>query len=80
MVVNVAAKTKNGEALPGLKAADFIVTEDGKPQQIKVFEYQRLQDEVAGAARRCGAVRERGGRGSAEGEIGRRSPRPSRRR
>ncbi len=46
VVVNVAAKTKGGAPLEGLKASDFIVTEDGKPQQIKVFEYQRLQDEV----------------------------------
>ena len=27
-----------------LKASDFTVTEDGKPQQIKVFEFQRLED------------------------------------
>jgi VWFA-related protein len=46
VVVNVAAKTKSGEPLSGLKASDFTVTEDGKPQQIKVFEYQKVEDSV----------------------------------
>jgi len=44
VVVNVTAKDKNGNPLEGLKASDFTVTEDGKPQQIGVFEYQRLED------------------------------------
>jgi len=44
VVVNVSAKAKNGETLAGLTASDFTVTEDGKPQQLKVFEYQRMQD------------------------------------
>jgi VWFA-related protein len=46
VVVNVAAKGRNGEPLEGLKATDFTVTEDGKPQQIGVFEYQRLEDTI----------------------------------
>lgn len=44
VVVNVAVKDKEGGPIAGLKASDFTVTEDGKPQQIKVFEYQRLED------------------------------------
>ena len=44
VVVNVSAKDKNGAPLDGLKAADFAVTEDGKTQQIRVFEYQRLEE------------------------------------
>jgi len=44
VVVNVAAKSKSGEVLEGLKASDFTVTEDGKPQEIKIFEFQRLED------------------------------------
>lgn len=44
VVVNVSAKDKNGNPIEGLKASDFTVTEDGKPQQIKTFEYQRLED------------------------------------
>ena len=46
VVVNVAAKDGRGQPIEGLNAADFIITEDGKPQQIKVFEYQRLEDNV----------------------------------
>jgi len=46
VVVNVAVKDKNGKPLEGLKPSDFVLTEDGKPQQIRVFEYQRLEDEA----------------------------------
>ena len=45
VVVNVAVRDKNGNPVEGLKASDFTVTEDGKAQQIKVFEFQRLEDE-----------------------------------
>ena len=44
VVVNVSAKDKNGDPVEGLKATDFTITEDGRPQAIKVFEYQRLED------------------------------------
>ncbi|HTP89012.1 MAG TPA: VWA domain-containing protein, partial [Bryobacteraceae bacterium] len=44
VVVNVGVKDGRGQAVEGLTAADFVITEDGKPQQIKVFEYQRLND------------------------------------
>ncbi len=44
VVVNVSAKDKNGAPLDGLKSSDFTVTEDGKAQQIKVFEFQRLEE------------------------------------
>jgi VWFA-related protein len=44
VVVNVAARTKSGEPITGLKPSDFTVTEDGKPQQIKVFEYQQMDN------------------------------------
>src|ERR1019366_6766245 len=44
VVVNISAKDKSGEAMVGLKTSDFTVTEDGKAQQIKVFEFQRLED------------------------------------
>ena len=46
VVINVAVKDKNGNPIEGLKASDFTVTEDGKPQELKVFEYQRLEDEL----------------------------------
>src|ERR1035441_2486893 len=44
VVVNVSAKDKNGAPLEGLKPADFTITEDGKAQQVKVFESQRLEE------------------------------------
>ena len=44
VVVNVAAKTKSGEPITGLKPSDFTITEDGKAQQIKVFEYQQMDN------------------------------------
>src|ERR1035437_5159965 len=44
VVVNVAAKAKNGAPLDGLKPLDFTITEDGKAQPIKVFEFQRLEE------------------------------------
>ena len=46
VVVNVSARTKSGDPLPNLSAADFTVTEDGKPQQVKVFEFQSLGADV----------------------------------
>src|ERR1039458_7763774 len=44
VVVNVSAKDKNGAPLDGLKPADFTITEDGKTQQVEVFEFQRLEE------------------------------------
>ncbi|MCL6545251.1 MAG: VWA domain-containing protein [Bryobacteraceae bacterium] len=44
VIVNVVVKDKDGRPIENLKASDFTVFEDGKPQQIKVFEYQRLED------------------------------------
>ena len=44
VVVNVSAKDKNGAPLDGLSSSDFTITEDGKAQQVKVFEFQRLED------------------------------------
>ena len=39
-------KDKSGKPVEGLKKEDFTVTEDGKPQTIKFFDYENL-DEVA---------------------------------
>ncbi len=44
VVVNIAVKDKAGAPVENLAASDFSVTEDGKPQSIKIFEYQRLDE------------------------------------
>ncbi len=42
VIIDVSAKDKGGLAVEGLKAEDFTVLEDGKPQKVSVFEYQRI--------------------------------------
>lgn len=44
VIVNIAVTDKNGNPVDHLKASDFSVTEDGKSQPIKIFEYQELSD------------------------------------
>jgi len=47
VIVDVTIKDKSGKPIEGLKPEDFTVLEDGKPQKISVFEYQRLTLEAA---------------------------------
>ena len=42
----VTVRDKNGKTVEGLSARDFTVTEDGRPQEIKFCEFQKLSDEV----------------------------------
>ncbi len=42
VIIDVSAKDKGGLTVEGLKAEDFTVMEDGKPQKVAVFEYQRI--------------------------------------
>lgn len=49
VVVNVEVKDRDGRALENLRREDFEITEDGKPQQISVFEFQRLGEAVPAA-------------------------------
>jgi VWFA-related protein len=46
VVEEVSVKDKNGKAIEGLKQEDFVVTEDNKPQVIKFFDYEKLEDVV----------------------------------
>ena len=45
VIEDVIVKSQNGRPVDNLKTSDFVVTEDGKPQLISVFEFQRLSDE-----------------------------------
>ena len=47
VVVDVTAKDKDGNPIKGLKPTDFNITEDGKKQDISVFEYQELEETIA---------------------------------
>src|SRR5579871_5102230 len=49
VVETVVVKDKNGKALEGLTAQDFLVTEDGKPQTVAFCEFQKLQESPADA-------------------------------
>src|SRR6476619_7507144 len=46
VVVDVTAKDKSGKPIEDLTEKDFNITEDGKPQDIKVFKFQRLEEEA----------------------------------
>src|SRR5437762_1358726 len=41
VVVDVVATNKNGEPVTDLKPADFTVLEDGTPQEIRSFNFQK---------------------------------------
>jgi VWFA-related protein len=44
VIVNCFVRDRKGDPVEGLKKEDFKLLEDGKPQTISVFEYQRLED------------------------------------
>jgi len=50
VVLNVFAKDKSGKDLLMLKKEDFTVLEDGKPQNIAIFELQKLDSEPSSTA------------------------------
>jgi VWFA-related protein len=49
VVETVIVKDKNGKAIEGLTAKDFVITEDGIPQTIQFCEFQKL-DAAPGTA------------------------------
>src|SRR5258705_12013776 len=46
VIVSVFVRDKNGSPVEGLTKSDFKLLEDGKPQNIGVFEFQKLEDPV----------------------------------
>jgi VWFA-related protein len=46
VIINVSVKDKSGKAIEDLKKDQFTLLEDGKPQQIAVFEMERLNGET----------------------------------
>jgi len=46
VVETVVVKDKNGSPIQNLTANDFAVTEDGVPQTIRFFEFQKLHDDT----------------------------------
>jgi len=47
VIVDVTVKDKAGKAIENLRQQDFTVLEDGKPQKVSVFEFQKLTTDVA---------------------------------
>jgi VWFA-related protein len=50
IVQSVFVKDKDGKPIEGLTAKDFVITEDGQPQDIAFVEYQRLATEAPAQA------------------------------
>ena len=47
VLTNVVVRNKTtGELIKGLKASDFTIEEDKKPQQIRTFDYQNVDQAV----------------------------------
>jgi VWFA-related protein len=49
VIVNVGVQDRDGKPVENLKSSDFEILEDGKPQKISVFDYQRLESQPAPA-------------------------------
>src|SRR5580693_7043207 len=47
IVEEISVKDKKGKPIEGLKKEDFIVTEDGKPQAIRFFDFEDIDKAAA---------------------------------
>ncbi len=47
VLVDISVKDKSGQPIKGLNPADFTIMEDGKKQDIKVFQFQELEENAA---------------------------------
>jgi VWFA-related protein len=47
VIETVAVKDKTGKPVEGLTSKDFTIAEDGAPQTIRFFEYQKLEEPVS---------------------------------
>ena len=56
VIITVFVRDRNGKPLTGLKKEDFVLSENGKPQTISVFDFQQLTPEPKEAAPRAAAV------------------------
>jgi VWFA-related protein len=45
VVEDVIIRGKDGNPIRDLKPSDFTITEDGKPQKITIFEFQKLEEQ-----------------------------------
>lgn len=52
----VTVMDRNGKPVEGLRAEDFLITENGVPQTIRLFEYQKLEDAPLPAFRESAAL------------------------
>src|SRR5580693_3097470 len=47
VIIDVSIKNKAGKVIEDLKKNDFVLTEDGKTQEIAVFDFQKLDVDTA---------------------------------
>ncbi|HWE53317.1 MAG TPA: VWA domain-containing protein [Bryobacteraceae bacterium] len=47
VIIDANVRDKSGKVIPDLQKGDFTILEDGKPQQISVFEFQKLEGDVS---------------------------------
>lgn len=50
VIADASVKDASGRPIEGLRAGDFVITEDGVPQAIRVFDFQKLDDAASGIA------------------------------